>query len=146
MQNCNRKIELFTKIDNICICLFCISQRLISTAALMRNTENAQIGTVNHWSVANLNSWFRVSISGLHADLNGIIVTIIAFLILDIIRFQIRHHPSDKAVCHIQTLSATKDCGGYKLIKLSVTTDKKLNIFVLIKKLIETWQKPPFDQ
>ena len=42
----------------------------------MRNAENAQIGTVNHCSVSDLNSRFRVSISGLLADLNRIVVVV----------------------------------------------------------------------
>ena len=65
----------------------------------MRNAENAQIGTVNHCSVSDLNSCFRVSISGLLADLNEIVVVIVALPVFDIIRFQIRHNPSDGAIC-----------------------------------------------
>lgn len=70
----------------------------------MRNAENAQVGTVNHCSVSDLNSRFRVSISGLLADLNRIVVVIIAFSVLDIIRFQIRHNPSDRGVDSAYTL------------------------------------------
>lgn len=65
----------------------------------MRNVENAQIGTFNYRSVSDLNSGFRVSLSGLIADLNEIVVVIVALPVFDIIRFQIRHNPSDGAIC-----------------------------------------------
>ena len=103
----------------------------------MIHIEYHKVALIHHLSVANLNGTLRMAASGGAAQFNFIIICFKVLQIVPQLCRRIRKYQNQGAIVIPHTALLALDGRGNNLIKVSVTANQKLHIFLFQKQCVD---------
>lgn len=135
-------VFIFSKVNYCFILLDGILHRLPSAALLSLNTTENEVGSIYHFTVADLDGSFWMSHRCGIGDFHIAVIVVIVFLVIQILGSRIRQHKNEGAVVIPILLSDSKHGGGCKLIELAVTPYEEVYVFVFRKQSADFFFQP----
>ena len=99
---------------------------------MMVDAEHNQVGSIDHCSVSCLKGCLKVAPGCGFANLYLVVICVVVFRVVAVFGGGIRQHPNMCAVVAAVFPLATPYGGGNKLVKLSISPNQELDIFVFL--------------
>ncbi len=137
-------VAFIIKVDYILFLLNGVLYRLPCTALFSLDTAKDQIGSVNHFTVTDLDRRLGMCLRCCIGNFHIAVIVVIGFLVIQILGSRLRQHKNEGAVVIPILLSDSKNGGGCELIKISISADEKVYVFVFRKQSADFFFQPIF--